>query len=53
MTPTIPYLACLCGAREDDHGQERPRKCWHCGERTMGRFDRGASPMADAVMRGI
>ncbi len=38
---TIPYLGCLCGAREDDHGQERPRKCWHCGERAMGRFDRG------------
>lgn len=24
-------------ARETDTGQERPRRCWACGERTMGR----------------
>lgn len=31
-------LECLCGARETDTGQERPRRCWRCdGERTMGR----------------
>lgn len=24
-------------ARETDTGQERPRKCWACGQRTMGR----------------
>ena len=30
MTKT-KEIACLCGAREDDHGQERPRKCWFAG----------------------
>lgn len=29
---------CLCGARERDEGQARPRLCWSCGNVTMGRF---------------
>ena len=37
MTTTIPYLACPCGAREDDHGQQHPRQCWYCGKVEMQR----------------
>lgn len=36
----IQELECLCGARERDTGQQRPRKCWSCGKREMGRFPR-------------
>jgi hypothetical protein len=34
----IRELDCLCGARERDEGQERPRKCWSCRKIEMGRF---------------
>ena len=34
MTKT-KEIACLCGAREDDHGQQHPRKCWNCGKVEM------------------
>ena len=36
--PRIPFLSCLCGAREDDHGQQR-NTCWSCGKQHgMGEF---------------
>lgn len=32
---------CLCGARERDEGQQRPRKCWACGKADgMGEYPR-------------
>ena len=38
----IIEIACLCGARETDEGQERPAKCWSGGkEDGMGLFDTG------------
>ena len=40
MKPKIRELSCLCGARETDTGQERPRECWACRKPTMGEFDR-------------
>jgi hypothetical protein len=33
-----PYLACLCGAREDDTNQPTPRTCWNCNKETMGAY---------------
>lgn len=39
--PRIKEIACLCGCRERDTGQNRPRPCWGCGDKTgMGAFDR-------------
>ena len=36
----IKEIACLCGARETDTGQERPRECWACRKADgMGRFN--------------
>ncbi len=41
MKPKIKEIACLCGARERDTGQERPRKCWGCGKPNgMGEWDK-------------
>lgn len=41
MKPKIKEIACLCGARETDLGQPRPRKCWGCGKQHgMGEFDK-------------
>lgn len=40
MKPNIRELSCLCGARETDTGQPRPRQCWSCGKPDgMGEFD--------------
>jgi hypothetical protein len=33
-----PYLACLCGAREDDTNQPTPKTCWNCNKETMGAY---------------
>lgn len=38
MADRVKEISCLCGARERDEGQERPRKCWDCGKETMGEF---------------
>lgn len=40
----IRELECLCGARERDEGQARPRKCWACGSNTMGSTSYGKIP---------
>lgn len=34
----IREIECLCGARERDEGQARPRLCWACGRNTVGEF---------------
>lgn len=35
----IAEIACLCGARETDTGQPRPRQCWSCKKPDgMGEF---------------
>lgn len=36
MKPKIKEIGCLCGARERDTGQQRPRLCWSCKRKTMG-----------------
>ena len=40
MADRIKELSCMCGAREPDKGQPRPRKCWDCKKETMGAFPR-------------
>ena len=42
--PRMPESTCLCGAREADTGQERPRECWGCGKADgMGQFNSGGA----------
>jgi len=38
LADRIKEISCLCGARERDEGQQRPRECWSCGKNTMGEF---------------
>lgn len=38
MADRIKEVSCLCGARERDEGQPRPRECHGCGKKTMGEF---------------
>lgn len=45
-----PELECLCGAREPDTGQPRPRPCWACGRRTMG-YSAPSASMASRISR--